>query len=120
MSTLYIATNNDNTLAYETAWVALSVAANTMSTALIAGKLLYERRRLSRILPSCHLVKYVTATAILIESAVPLTLFGVASCIALIQSTNLVLVALFPGVWMCLSVRTFPAYSPLWRVELST
>ena len=55
------------------AWWTVSVALNAMATALIAGKLIHERRRLSKVLAKDHLVKYTTTTAILIETALPLS-----------------------------------------------
>lgn len=98
---------------YSTAWVALSVTVNTMSTALIVGKLVYERRRLSKVLAHGHLVKYVTATAILVESAVPLTVVGIISSVVLTRSRNMPLVAVVFSVWFCLSVCIFCVFDRL-------
>ncbi|TEB22003.1 hypothetical protein FA13DRAFT_1528374 [Coprinellus micaceus] len=84
-------------------WIALSVASNTMSTGMIAGKLVWERRKLSKALQASHLVKYTTATAILIESALPLALAGIVSSIVFAQRANPTLIMVFPGIWICLS-----------------
>ncbi|KAJ3507803.1 hypothetical protein NMY22_g16818 [Coprinellus aureogranulatus] len=98
-----VAVVDDSTLIYFSAWIAMSITVNTLSTALIVGKLVYERRRLSKVLAHGHLVKYITATAILVESAVPLTVVGIASSIILTQNTNISLLGSALTMWFCLS-----------------
>ncbi|KAJ2930406.1 hypothetical protein H1R20_g6735, partial [Candolleomyces eurysporus] len=62
----------------ESAWVFLSVLTNVMVTALISFQLLHTRRIMLKLLPSASsdLNIYTGAVAILIESALPLSLFG--------------------------------------------
>lgn len=106
LGVLSVVADGDSDVKFYAPWIALSFAANTMSTVLIAGRLIYERRRLSKILGHDHLVKYLTATAIVVESAVPLTLLGIVSPIVLIHSSsNLALATVFPILWLCLTVR---------------
>lgn len=107
---------------YFSAWVALSVTVNTMSTALIVGKLLYERRQFAKVLAHGHLAKYITATAILVESAVPLTLVGIVSSVTLIQNTNMPLMAVAFSVWFCLSVCPLLTlgHCDLWNAMLTS
>lgn len=85
-------------------WISLSVAANCIATALIAGKLIYERRRLSTVLDAPHLTKYTVASAILVESAMPLALFGIATAVVFRRGENVALIAIVPSIWFCLSV----------------
>jgi hypothetical protein len=87
-------------------WISLSVAANCISTALIAGKLIYERRRLSTVLGAPHLTKYTVASAILVESAMPLALFGIATAVVFRSGENVALITIVPSIWFCLSVST--------------
>ncbi|KAJ3540236.1 hypothetical protein NMY22_g4379 [Coprinellus aureogranulatus] len=94
---------DDSKPIYYSAWISLSITVNTISTALIVGKLVYERRRLSKVLARGHLVKYITATSILVESVVPLTVVGIAASIILTQSTNIALIGAALAVWFCLS-----------------
>lgn len=99
-----------NYKAFFSAWITLSVTLNAMTTALIAGKLIYERRRLSKVLAKDHLVKYTTATAILIESALPLSVVGLAAAIVLNRSENVGANVFFPSFWFCLSVRGISSF----------
>ncbi|KAJ3545416.1 hypothetical protein NMY22_g2455 [Coprinellus aureogranulatus] len=94
---------DDSKPIYYSAWISLSITVNTISTALIVGKLVYERRRLSKVLARGHLVKYITATSILVESAVPLTVVGIAASIILTQSTNIAPIGAALALWFCLS-----------------
>ncbi|KAJ3522781.1 hypothetical protein NMY22_g11738 [Coprinellus aureogranulatus] len=61
---------------HEAAWIFLNVATNVMVTALISFHLLVARRALSELVPSKRLTLYNGVVAILIESALPLSLFG--------------------------------------------
>jgi hypothetical protein len=96
-------------------WISLSVATNCVSTALIAGKLIYERRKLSTILDATHLVKYTTASAILVESAMPLALFGIAAAIAFRSGENVVFTTIVPSLWFCLSVSPSGCLAPRYQ-----
>ncbi|RXW20217.1 hypothetical protein EST38_g5640 [Candolleomyces aberdarensis] len=64
--------------AYEISRVFLTVATNLMVTVLIAFHLLRMRRSLSKLLPKQDHQLYTGPVAILIESALPLTVFGLA------------------------------------------
>jgi hypothetical protein len=55
----------------------LTVSTNLLITALISFYLLNERRKLSHLLPSRELQIYSGVVAILVESALPLTAFGI-------------------------------------------
>ncbi|TFK30161.1 hypothetical protein FA15DRAFT_690795 [Coprinopsis marcescibilis] len=63
-------------MAGEGARVCLSVATNVLITVLISTRLIRTQRRLARALPSQNLQVYRGITNILIESALPLTVFG--------------------------------------------
>ncbi|KAJ3521332.1 hypothetical protein NMY22_g12362 [Coprinellus aureogranulatus] len=60
----------------------ISVLFNITVTTLIAHKLIHSRRQMKEILPERDLSIYTGATAIIIESAVPLTVLGVGCVIA--------------------------------------
>lgn len=62
---------------HEAAWIFMNVATNVMVTALISFHLLITRSSLSQIIPSKQLTLYHGVVAILIESALPLSVFGV-------------------------------------------
>ena len=62
---------------HEAAWIFMNVATNIMITALISFHLLITRSSLSQIIPSKQLTLYHGVVAILIESALPLSVFGV-------------------------------------------
>lgn len=61
-------------------YIMLSVGTNIQVTALILSRLFHTRRSLTQVLPASQVSKiYGEATAVLIESAAPLALFGVCS-----------------------------------------
>ena len=62
---------------HEAAWIFMNVATNIMVTSLISFHLLITRSSLSQIIPSKQLTLYHGVVAILIESALPLSVFGV-------------------------------------------
>lgn len=78
--------NSDNAKLY-VSFFALSIALNIMVTGLIAGRLIHARRRISKLLGhSTTLLSgghrdITSATAILIESAVPLAVMGLGAAI---------------------------------------
>ncbi|RXW23260.1 hypothetical protein EST38_g2595 [Candolleomyces aberdarensis] len=55
----------------------LTILTNIMVTGLIALHLLYARKKLQKLFPSRDLQLYTGIVAILIESALPLTIFGI-------------------------------------------
>ena len=76
---LFVTTDGNRQEApYEISRVFLTVATNLMVTGLIAFHLLRTRRSLSKILPTQDYRLYTGPIAILIESALPLTVFGLA------------------------------------------
>jgi hypothetical protein len=98
----------DNLNSLASAWTSLSAATNCLSTALIAGKLIYHRRKLSAVIDPSHLLKYTAALAILVESALPLALFGIVAAAILNYGTwrlSDATMTIIPAVWFCLSVR---------------
>ncbi|KAJ2921030.1 hypothetical protein H1R20_g16063, partial [Candolleomyces eurysporus] len=60
---------------------ALTVTTNVIITTLISVRLLRARRTLSKLLPSTDMHLYTGIVAILIESALPLTLFGILAAV---------------------------------------
>lgn len=59
----------------------LTVTTNIIVTGLIAFRLLRARRTLAKVLPSADLRLYTGVVAVLIESALPLSLFGIIAAI---------------------------------------
>ena len=57
-------------------WIYLSVGVNFLVTALITFRLLRLRRQMAQFMPVSELRVYLGVVAILVESAVPLTLTG--------------------------------------------
>ncbi|KAJ2926530.1 hypothetical protein H1R20_g10559, partial [Candolleomyces eurysporus] len=77
--TLFVTTDGQRQeAAYEVSRVFLTVATNLMVTGLIAYHLLRTRRSLSKLLPNQDNRLYAGPMAILIESALPLTVLGLA------------------------------------------
>ena len=64
-------------LVYESARSFLTVSTNIMVTGLISFHLVRARRGLSKLLPAKNMQSYTGVMAILIESAVPPTIFGI-------------------------------------------
>ncbi|RXW17397.1 hypothetical protein EST38_g8450 [Candolleomyces aberdarensis] len=60
---------------------ALTVTTNVVITGLISFRLLRARRSLSKLLPSADMHLYTGVVAILIESALPLSLFGILAAV---------------------------------------
>ncbi|RXW11708.1 hypothetical protein EST38_g14147 [Candolleomyces aberdarensis] len=60
----------------EAAWIFLTVSTNIMVTALISFRLLSAHRSFSKSIPNRNLKLYTGAVAILIESALPLSVLG--------------------------------------------
>lgn len=61
--------------------VFLTVSTNIVVTSLITFRLLRARRTLAKALPSADMRPYTSVIAILVESAVPLTIFGIIAAI---------------------------------------
>lgn len=66
---------------YITAATSLTIATNIFVTSIITYRLLHARRRLSKVCPSQDMQHYTGVVAILIESAAPLTIFGIPTAI---------------------------------------
>ena len=67
----------------------LTVSTNVVVTSLITFRLLRARRALAKVLPAESLQVYTGVIAILVESAAPLTLFGIVA--AILQQLSAVL-----------------------------
>ncbi|RXW15620.1 hypothetical protein EST38_g10235 [Candolleomyces aberdarensis] len=67
----------ENLRVYATAYIFLVVSTNFLVTCLIVFHLLRARRALSKLLPSKDMRLYTGVVAILIESALPLSIFGI-------------------------------------------
>jgi hypothetical protein len=59
----------------------LTVSTNVVVTSLITFRLLRARRTLGKVLPSADMSVYTGVIAILVESAAPLTIFGIIAAI---------------------------------------
>jgi hypothetical protein len=59
----------------------LTVSTNIVVTSLITFRLLCARRALAKVLPSADMRVYTGVIAILVESAAPLTVFGIVAAI---------------------------------------
>ncbi|KAJ2924615.1 hypothetical protein H1R20_g12486, partial [Candolleomyces eurysporus] len=73
----YYSTGSDIGLIYSVVSTLLTVLTNIIVTALITIRLLRARRTLEKLLPSADVRVYTGVIAILIESAAPLTIFGI-------------------------------------------
>ncbi|RXW20659.1 hypothetical protein EST38_g5173 [Candolleomyces aberdarensis] len=73
--------SDSDTHRYSTAFTRLIVSTNVVVTTLITFRLLRARRTLAKFLPSADATLYTGVIAILIESAAPLTIFGIAKAI---------------------------------------
>jgi hypothetical protein len=87
----------------------LTVTANVILTSLIAFHLIRARRRLSKLLPSGDRHFYTGILAILVESALPLTLFGVIT--AVMQQTSRIRSSQTAGFYVCDTLFTGLFYS---------
>ncbi|KAG2062734.1 hypothetical protein BDR04DRAFT_1039857 [Suillus decipiens] len=68
-------------------WVALTVSFNIIVTALIASRLLFFHRRARFILSDEQRSTYTGTVAILVESALPFTVLGIAYLVTYIRDT---------------------------------
>jgi hypothetical protein len=66
----------------------LTVSTNIFVTSLITFRLLRARRALAKVLPSADMGVYTGVIALLVESAAPLTIFGVIAAILQQISAN--------------------------------
>jgi hypothetical protein len=76
----------------------LTVSTNIFVTSLITFRLLRARRALAKVLPSVDMRVYTGVIAILVESAAPLTIFGIVAAIlqqSSAKSNN------SPGYYVC-------------------
>ncbi|RXW21395.1 hypothetical protein EST38_g4455 [Candolleomyces aberdarensis] len=110
-------TGQDNsTVNYSAASTLLTVSTNIIVTTLITIRLLCARRTLANLLPSADVRVYTGVITILIESAAPLTIFGIITAVTSLLFTgglvkesggSLVCVYLFQGLFY-----SFCALSP--------
>ncbi|EAU87221.2 hypothetical protein CC1G_10500 [Coprinopsis cinerea okayama7 len=70
------------------AWIFLTVSVNVMVTGLISYRLIRARRDLSKALPGRNLAHYSGVVAILIESALPLTIFGLGYAFSMVVNPH--------------------------------
>ncbi|KAJ2923594.1 hypothetical protein H1R20_g13500, partial [Candolleomyces eurysporus] len=87
----FISTYRDeNNMRHTAASTFLTVSTNIVVTGLITFRLLRTRRALAKILPSVDAQVYTGVIAILIESAAPLTIFGIIAAILLQLEDSLI------------------------------
>ncbi|RXW13101.1 hypothetical protein EST38_g12750 [Candolleomyces aberdarensis] len=67
----------NDTTRYMAAVTILTVSTNVMVTSMISFHLIRARRGLSKVLPSRDLKLYTGVVALLLESALPLAIFGI-------------------------------------------
>ncbi|RXW13158.1 hypothetical protein EST38_g12693, partial [Candolleomyces aberdarensis] len=67
----------NNKTQYTSTVTILTVSTNVMVTSMISFHLIRARRSLSKVLPSRDLKLYTGVVALLLESALPLSIFGV-------------------------------------------
>jgi hypothetical protein len=78
---VYIYTTGVDATRYSAASTFLTVATNFVVTSIITFRLLRARHTLSKLLPTADARLYTGVISILIESAAPLTIFGVIAAI---------------------------------------
>ncbi|KAJ2923940.1 hypothetical protein H1R20_g13145, partial [Candolleomyces eurysporus] len=66
-----------DTIGYASAATILTVVTNVIVTSMISVHLIRARRGLSKVLPSRDLKLYTGVVALLLESALPLAIFGI-------------------------------------------
>lgn len=71
---------------YETAATFLIVSTNLIVTGMISIYLISARRSLAKVLPSRDLQLYTGVVAVLVESALPLAVFGIIFAVILIYT----------------------------------
>ncbi|RXW16363.1 hypothetical protein EST38_g9491 [Candolleomyces aberdarensis] len=71
---------------YETAGTILTVSTNLIVTGMISVHLIRARRSLSKVLPSSQLTLYTGVVAILVESALPLSVFGLVYAVIILYT----------------------------------
>ncbi|KAJ2924158.1 hypothetical protein H1R20_g12937, partial [Candolleomyces eurysporus] len=108
---IFVTTPNFKTAEISSASSLLTVSTNVVVTSLITFHLLRARRTLSKLLPSKDMRLYTGIVAILIESALPVTIFGIIQA-ALAHTSNrseveVVCLSVFDGLF-----SAFCALSP--------
>lgn len=78
---VYVDTTGMDATRYSAASTFLTVSTNILVTGLITFRLLRARQDLSKLLPSADARLYTGVISILIESAAPLTVFGIIGAI---------------------------------------
>lgn len=92
-----------------TSYITLTVSFNVLMTGAICFRLLSMRNKLRTVLNHDTASMYTGVMAILVESAAPLTIFGIAFVIPYATSSDLELA--FAQVWGAFLVRAFFAFS---------
>jgi hypothetical protein len=91
--------NSDTSTKYSSASTLLTVTTNISVTSFITFRLLHARRTMAKLLPSADARLYTGVIAILIESAAPVTVFGIIA--AILQQLNKALFNKSPGFLVC-------------------
>ena len=86
----------------------LTVSTNIVVTSLITFRLLRARRALAKVLPSADMRVYTGVIAILVESAAPLTIFGLV--VAILQQFG-AKYSKSPGFYVCVTLFEALFYS---------
>lgn len=85
-------------------WVTLTVSLNIILTSMICGRLLFMRRQVRSVLSPEMASMYTNIMAILIESALPFTLLGIAFLVTYVRNDSIA--TAFAFVWGAFCVST--------------
>lgn len=92
-------------------WAALSVFLNVIVTALICTRLILIRRQAAGHLPAEFLQMYTGVMALLVESALPFSIFGIVFAVTYGRNLNVAPVFLFIWGDLCVCSRYYDRYS---------
>ena len=96
---------------YSAASTFLTVSTNVVVTSLITFRLLIARRNLSKLMPTADARLYTGVISILIESAAPLTVFGIIGAILQQVDAYDTRIQKSPAYFVCLNVFVGLFYS---------
>ncbi|KAA1476441.1 hypothetical protein DENSPDRAFT_861195 [Dentipellis sp. KUC8613] len=86
-----------NVVHFTISWASLSVAVNAVVTLLICTRLLHARRFMDEIMPDGSADLYTSVVAILVESALPVTIIGIVYVV--VDGKNLDVAPAFSFIW---------------------
>lgn len=78
-------------------WISISISFNVLVTAIIASRLMYAHHKMRFIVSPAENQTYTGATAILVESALPLAVIGIVFAVFYAKSSPAAIA--FSAVW---------------------